>query len=112
MPAGGKFSISDFRLFSAGEGDPPAAPTGLTAHRDDKDRRKVTLTWNASAGATSYLIRYGTSPHKLYQHHLINRADATTVTLYCLGSDPAYAFRVDAISENGLTRGASLAEAR
>jgi hypothetical protein len=40
------------------------------------------------------------------QHRLIN-TDATAVTLYCLSSDPPYAFRIDTINDNGLTRGGS-----
>jgi hypothetical protein len=106
-PAGGKFAVSDLRLFGVGTGSPPSEATDLVVKRDSADRRRVTLTWKPASGATSYLIRYGTTPEKLYQHHLINRADATSVMLYCLSSDPGYAFGVNAINENGLTKGAT-----
>jgi fibronectin type 3 domain-containing protein len=42
---------------SATPGGPPAAPTGLAAKAGDA---KVTLTWNASSGATLYRVRRGT----------------------------------------------------
>jgi hypothetical protein len=111
MPAGGEFAVSDFRLFGSSDAPLPSAPNGLTAHRDAGDRRKVTLAWDPAPGATSYLIRYGTSPHKLYQHHWVNGGDATSVTLYCLGSEASYSFRVDAMNESGLSHGVSTAAA-
>jgi len=110
-PAGGKFAVSDLRVFGVGTGSPPARASDLIVKRDTTDRRKVTLTWKPASGATSYLIRYGTVTDKLYQHHLINHADATSVTLYCLSSDPSYVFRIDTINDNGLTKGAVTAAA-
>ena len=40
-----------------GGGTPPAAPTGLTA---TPGNAQVSLTWNASSGATSYQVSRGT----------------------------------------------------
>ena len=41
-----------------GGGNPPSAPTGLTATAGSQ---QVSLTWNASAGATSYNVKRGTA---------------------------------------------------
>jgi hypothetical protein len=41
-----------------GGGNPPAAPTGLTA---TPGNAQVTLTWNASSGATSYYVKRSTT---------------------------------------------------
>ena len=40
---------------------PPAAPTNLQAALSPTDPTKVVLTWNTSAGATSYNLYYGSS---------------------------------------------------
>jgi hypothetical protein len=111
MPGGGKFAVSDLRVFAEPAGPAPAAVKELTATRDATDRRKVTLTWKPSDGATQYLIRYGIAKDKLYQPHVVRGDGETTVTLYSLNSEPPYYFRVDAISERGITPGESIAEA-
>lgn len=103
MPAGGKFAVGDLRLFGVGTVAPPQAVNELAAQRDPQDRRKVTLTWTPAERAESYLIRYGITADKLYQHHLINGGDAAAVTLYCLNNDPPYFFRIDAINSGGRT---------
>jgi hypothetical protein len=110
-PAGGKFAVSDLRVFGVASGDPPAAVNGLTAKRDAKDRRKVVLTWKPSKGATAYLIRYGAEPSKLYQHRLVQGGDVSSATLFCLNHDPAYAFAIDALNPSGRTSGDARATA-
>jgi hypothetical protein len=104
-PCGGKFAVSELRVFGVARGKPPEAVKSLTAKRDAKDRRKVTLTWKPISGATSYLIRYGVEPHKLYQHRLIQSGTAASATLYCLNHDPSYTFAIDALNESGRTTG-------
>src|SRR5207245_4603411 len=86
-PAGGKFAVSDLRVFGVGAGDPPAAVKGLAAKRDAQDRRQVTLTWKPPANASAYLVRYGVEPDKLYQHRLVRGGGVPGVTLYCLNHD-------------------------
>jgi hypothetical protein len=104
-PAGGKFAVSDLRVFGVAPGDPPPAVTALTVKRDAKDRRKVMLSWKPSAGASGYLIRYGPVPYKLYQHRLISGGDASSATLFCLNQEPPYTFAIDALSPSGRTKG-------
>jgi hypothetical protein len=112
MPAGGKFAVSDLRLFGVGTIAPPEVVKELSAQRDPQDRRKVTLTWTPAERAESYLIRYGITADKLYQHHLINAGEAATVTLYCLNNDPPYFFRIDAINSGGRTKSTQTAAAK
>lgn len=109
-PGGGKFAVSDLRLFGISDGPTPESVTELTATRDATDRRKVTLSWKPAKGATAYLIRYGIEPAKLYQHHLVNSGDATSVTLYCLNNDRPFTFVVDAMNDAGRTAGTVGAE--
>jgi hypothetical protein len=97
--------VSDLRIFGVAEGSPPPAVSSLTAKRDARDRRKVTLSWKPVSGATCYLIRYGVDPHKLYQHRIIESGTVASATLYCLNHDPSYTFAIDAISESGRTIG-------
>ena len=110
-PANGKFAVSDLRVFGVAAGDPPPAVKGLTAKRDAKDRRKVTLSWKPSKGATSYLIRYGAAPTKLYQHRLVQGGEVASATLFCLNNDPAYTFAIDALNSSGRTVGETRATA-
>ncbi|MEA2733560.1 MAG: xylan 1,4-beta-xylosidase, partial [Humisphaera sp.] len=110
-PAGGKFAVSDLRAFGAAKGDPPAAVETLSAERDSADRRKVTLTWTPVKGATAYLIRYGITTEKLYQHDLVDDGGKGKLTLYCLNGEPPYFFRIDAMNPSGRTMGGASAEA-
>jgi hypothetical protein len=111
MPSGGKFAVSDLRIFGVAPGDPPPAVKGLTAKRDAKDRRKVTVSWKPSAGATGYLIRYGPTPVKLYQHRLITGGEVSSATLFCLNQQPQYTFVIDALNASGRTKGDARATA-
>ncbi len=105
MPAGGKFAVSDLRVFGNGDGAAPAAVKELVAKLDAADRRKVELSWDAVDGAWSYLIRYGVGKSKLYQSHLVRANAGTKVSLYCLNVEPEYWFRVDALNEVGSCTG-------
>jgi xylan 1,4-beta-xylosidase len=104
-PGGGKFAVSDLRVFGFGGGTGPGRVVNVAPRRDAQDRRKVRITWMPAPRATGYVIRYGIEPGKLYQHHVVHGAAETDVTLYCLNGDPPYHFRVDAINESGVTRG-------
>jgi hypothetical protein len=110
-PAGGKFAISDVRAFGVGSGKPPEAVEMLTAARDKSDRRKVTLTWTPAKGATGYLVRYGITKDKPYQHDLVAGGKTGELTLYCLNGEPPYYFRIDALNAAGRTIGEIVAQA-
>ena len=84
----------------------------LTATRDPSDRRKVKLTWSPAKGATSYLLRYGITKDKPYQHDLIPGGKTSELTLYCLNNEPTYFFRIDALNAGGRTTGEVVVEAR
>jgi xylan 1,4-beta-xylosidase len=109
MPAGAKFAISDLRVFGSGGGKAPSVVEGVEVKRDQKDRRKVTISWKASDGARDYLVRYGIHPNKLYQHHLIHGGQITSLTLYSLNAEPGYDFRIDAMNDSGKAIGSSIA---
>jgi hypothetical protein len=92
-------------MFGVGAGAAPQAVKDLAVARDSTDRRKVLLSWKPAAGATAYLVRYGITPHQLYQHDFVAGGDATGVTLFGLNNDPPYHFRIDAINAAGRTTG-------
>ena len=56
---------------------PPAAPTGLAATAGNE---QVSLTWNASAGATSYHVKRGTVTGGPYIATLPHRPRTATPT--------------------------------
>ena len=53
------------------EGSKPAPVKEVTAQRDANDRRKVTVSWPPSEGASAYVVRYGIDARTLYQHDLV-----------------------------------------
>jgi xylan 1,4-beta-xylosidase len=105
MPRGGKFAVSDLRLFAAPYGDPPSPPELLAVKRDNTDRREVTLRWSPAPGATGYLIRYGIDVNKLNLHHRIRGGDKGELTLYNLNHAPPYHFRIASVNDGGVTNG-------
>jgi hypothetical protein len=106
-PNGGKFAVSDLRLFSAPFGEKPKAVESLSAKRDQTDRRKVMLSWTPAAGATGYLIRYGIDANKLNLHHRIRGGETKELTLYNLNHTPPYHFSIEATNFGGATAGAN-----
>jgi hypothetical protein len=110
-PGGGKFAVSDLRVFGIGDGPKPAAVAGVKAERDAGDRRKVKITWSPVEGATGYLVRYGIEKGKWYQHHRVRGGKTVELVMSSLNSEPPYYFRVDATNENGVMQGQDVAEA-
>lgn len=110
-PGGGPFSLRDLRVFGTAGGTPPHPVPSLSATRG-ADRRTVNLSWTPSPDAQNYLVHYGITEGKWYQHHLVRGKDAHELTLYSLNAAPPYFFRVDALNENGLTPGTHIAEAK
>jgi hypothetical protein len=110
-PGGGKFAVSDLRVFGVGDGPAPAPVEGVQVQRDSGDRRKVTVSWGPSDGAIAYLVRYGIETNHLNQHDLVRGGDAMSITLYGLNREPGYHFAVDAINDAGRAAGEVAAHA-
>jgi len=109
--AGGMFSIRDLRVFGESSVLPPDAVGDIIVRRDADDRT-VTLSWTPSPRATSYVVRFGTAPDKLYSSYEV--ANVTTLTMNALNRGVTYYFTVDAVNEGGVTpgRGRGIGERR
>jgi hypothetical protein len=81
----------------------------FTVRRHADDDRSVTLSWNRVPGARAYVVRYGMSPDKLYAN--FQTGDVATLTMNNLNRGVAYYFTIDAINENGVTKGAPAQDA-
>ncbi len=75
---------------------PPAAPTGLAATAGDK---QVTLSWNASAGATSYNLKRSATHGGPYS--TVTSPTTTTATDTGLTNGTTYYYVVSAVNAGG-----------
>jgi len=106
-PNGANFSISDLRVFGNGGGKPPVAAEGLQAALDPSDARHATVKWQSSASAEFYIVRLGSSPTILSQNYQVYDG-ATSLDVRSLNSGVAYYVAVDAVNENGISRGSEV----
>lgn len=74
----------------------PAAPTGLTATAGDQ---RVSLTWNASAGADSYQVYRSTTPGGPYEY--IDYSYAAGYEDYWVMNGTTYYYVVTAVNASG-----------
>ncbi|MET9910812.1 glycoside hydrolase family 18 protein [Streptomyces sp. NPDC006476] len=90
----GAYYADDISLVGPGgasTGQPPAAPTGLTAGAVTSS--SVTLSWSAVTGATSYAVyRDGAK---------VQTASGTSATVSGLSPSTAYSFQVTAVNDAG-----------
>jgi aqualysin 1 len=87
---------------TAGGGSPPAAPTLVSpANGAPNVSRTTTLTWNASAGATSYHVQVSTSSDFSSLTYDNASVPGTSVTLPQLGSRVIYYWHVSASNAFG-----------
>jgi hypothetical protein len=100
MPTG-YFAVGDLRVFGKAPGPAPDNVTDFAAARDAKDRRNVTLTWRKVPGAYAYNISFGVMPDKLYSSMLIY--DLTAYQLHSLNTESPYYFKIQAVSESGIS---------
>jgi hypothetical protein len=100
--AGGTFSIRDLRIFGTSAVAPPPTVATFTVQRGTDDRG-ATITWTRVPRATSYVVRFGIAPDKLYSSYAVG--DVGTLTMNSLNRGVAYWFTVDAIGEGGVARG-------
>ncbi|MCL2708448.1 MAG: family 43 glycosylhydrolase [Defluviitaleaceae bacterium] len=101
---GGKFAISGLRLFGQGHNKAPGKVTGVKAVRNDRDARRMEVTWNPVKGAEGYMVRLGTKPDALYIPYQINDG-GTTADIRCLVTYVGYYLTVDAYNNGGVTLG-------
>lgn len=98
----GCFSLSGLRVFGKGTGSAPAAVNSFMLRRDSADPRRASLEWESVAGATGYVVRFGTEQNKLY--HSVMVYGAHSLDLPGLNRDAKYFFEIDAFNENGITK--------
>jgi len=79
-----------------GQGNAPATPTGLSATAGNQ---QVSLTWTASATATSYHVKRGTTTGGPYT--TVGSPTATSYTDSGLTNGTAYYYVVSAVNSNG-----------
>jgi len=75
---------------SSGSTSPPPTPTGLTVTGTTSS--SVSLSWNASSGATGYKVHRGTS---------VTTVTGTSATIGGLAAGTTYSFTVSATNANG-----------
>ena len=102
----GKFSLSDFRVFGKGNGNPPAGVPNIDITRED-DRRRIIFKWNEQANTTGYIIRWGVKKDKLNNATMVlgNHLNGGF-----FNRDSKYYFSIDAFNENGITEGKEIFE--
>lgn len=94
-------AVSDIRVFGKGNGEVPAAVSGLTAERFDGGK-SARLSWSAVEGAQGYNVRWGIAPDKLYSSWLLY--DKSELDLRCLVKGQEYFVQVEAFNENGISQ--------
>lgn len=100
-PLAGKFSLSGFRVFGQGGGEPPLEVSGLQVKRKI-DKRRFLLEWNKQENATGYIVHWGLVANQLNNAVMVfdNQLEAGY-----FNSDSEYFFSVDAFNENDITPG-------
>ncbi|MCV2370220.1 family 43 glycosylhydrolase [Roseateles oligotrophus] len=106
-PDRSKFSLSDLRVFGHGGGAKPGVVARQTAVRDPLDARRATFSWAPVKGAEFYIVRYGANPASMNQTFQVYDG-ATSLKVRNLVQGRAYHYTVDAVNENGISRGASV----
>jgi hypothetical protein len=101
--ASGKFAVRDLRVFGESNTPKPAEVKNFIVRRDEKDSRKSVLSWQPTANATGYIVRFGISPKKLYNNYQVVRGNS--LAMNGLNKNVDYYFSVDSINESGVTKG-------
>lgn len=101
-PGNGLYALSDFRIFGKGNGA-KAAPVQAVTIKRLADQRCADASWDAVAGADSYIVRYGIAPDKLWNHYQVWKGNSFPIRSLVNGQ--TYYFRVDACNANGVTKG-------
>ena len=68
-----------------------------------EDAMTCRISWEPSADADGYNVRFGIAPDKLYSSYQVY--GASQVRLTTLNADQQYYFAMDSFNENGITSG-------
>ncbi|SHF75520.1 F5/8 type C domain-containing protein [Mariniphaga anaerophila] len=94
------FALSDLRIFGLGDGKKAERVKKFKVERQD-DRRDALISWQKSADAFGYNIRWGIAPDKLYNSWLIYNNDS--LLMRSLDKNTTYYFTIEAFNENGIS---------
>ena len=97
----GKFSLFDLRAFGHATGKVPAVVKNFKTMRG-KDQRRIRLTWPKAAGATGYVVHWGTESEELYSSCQTTEPE---LELGLFSTGQKYYFRIDSYNESGITKG-------
>jgi hypothetical protein len=103
FPAGGKFSVTGFRVFGSGLQNPPARVADFSVERSREGQRVVNISWKPVDNADGYIVRYGIAPDKLYNNFQVYGESSMLIDALNIGVD--YYFTVDSFNDSGLTVG-------
>jgi hypothetical protein len=106
MPGGGLFSVSGFRIFGNGLGQPPEPVRGVTVQRDAADQRRIQVSWSPVKNADFYIIRYGIKPDRLFNNYQVYQTNRFGIN--SLNVNTAYYLTVDAVNDSGISRGSDV----
>lgn len=99
---GGHFALSGFRVFGHGKGELPGKVKGLTAVRNSRDPRQVSLSWDNPGNTSGYVISYGPDSARLYLNYMVY--GDTSLTIHSLNSRLPYYFTIEAFNDKGITQ--------
>jgi hypothetical protein len=97
-------AIADIRVFGSANGEPPAAPAGVTARRD-ADQRNAHISWRPVKGATGYNVRWGVKPDRLTFTYQVfaDEPGAGAKEIRSLNVGQSYWATVEAFNESGVS---------
>jgi xylan 1,4-beta-xylosidase len=102
MPTG-KFALSGFRVFGNGNGAKPETVKQFVVLRTEKDKRSAFIKWSPVDNAYAYNIYYGTVPDKLYTTIMVHGNNE--YWLKTMDRTKTYYFTIEAVNENGVSKG-------
>ena len=106
----GQFSMYDLRVFGSAYGKAPSSTQIASTYREEKNPRRIHISWKANPEATGYLLRWGAYEDELYTSMEVY--DATEVDLGCFIGNETYYFTLDTFNENGITKGTDIVEVK
>jgi len=95
-------AIADLRVFGRADGESPAAPVLVSAHRH-ADTRDADIAWKPVPGAVGYNVRWGLTADRLHWTYQRFADQPTTLTLRSLNTGVHYVVAVEAFDENGVS---------
>lgn len=96
----GKFSIADIRLFGRAKGKVSQIVSGFAVERN-KDRRRMTFSWDKQPAAEGYVIRWGVSPERIDNAVMVYGNEAE---FGFFDRDASYYLTIEAFNESGKSK--------